>query len=287
MLSKIKGLIPNWLRKGVLSPLRRYIGGFFTAIGNRILSSRDSLVPPASKNETGYGNFRAIGYKIVILLIKLAGLKPNHKILDIGCGMGRIAAGLLDFVNKDAEYHGLDVVKNNIKWCAEKIPPRNPNFHFQHLDIRNKDYNPHGTIEGTDFKAPLPDGSMDIVILTSVFTHLMPDVTINYFKEISRVLRPGGKMFCTWFLYEDDEQDPTALDQMDKELGFSDNSLPMARYKYRDNPEATIGYELSWVLTEAEKVGLHLHSEVHYGSWAGAKRRRVPLMQDILVLEKT
>ena len=146
MLNTIKGLIPNWLRKGVLSPVRRSIGGFFTAIGNQFLSARDPLLPPASKNETGYGNFRAIGYKIVILLIKLAGLKPDHKILDIGCGMGRIAAGLLDFVNKDAEYHGLDVVKNNIKWCTEKIPPRNPNFHFQHLDIKNKDYNPHGTI---------------------------------------------------------------------------------------------------------------------------------------------
>ena len=266
--------------------MRRSVGGFFTAIGNRFLAARDPLVPPASKNETGYGNFRAIGYKIVILLIKLAGLKPDHKVLDIGCGMGRIAIGLLDFLNKDAEYHGLDVVKNNIKWCTEKIPPRNPNFHFQHLDIQNKDYNPHGTIEGTDFRVPLPSDSMDIVILTSVFTHLMPDVTINYLKEIARVLRPGGKVFCTWFLYEDDEKDPGVLGKMQKEMGFTDSAYPMARYKYRDNPEATIGYELSWVLTEAEKQGLKLNGEVHFGGWAGAKRQRVPLMQDILVLEK-
>lgn len=286
MLNKLRGLLPNGLRKRVLAPIRRHVGGAFSSIGDRILGVRDPLVPPISKNITGYGNFRAIGYKMVILMIRLAGLRPEHRILDIGCGMGRVAIGLLDYLDDDAEYFGVDVDPNNIAWCRAKIAPRNANFHFEHIDIHNKDNNPRGAIAGTDFRSPLPDDSVDMVILTSVFTHLMPDVTLTYLEEISRVLRPGGKLFGTWFLYRDDESSPEVLERMDAEIPYRDPAWPMARYKYRDNPEATIAFELDWLLDQARQRGLELHGESYFGGWAGSARSRVPLGQDLLILER-
>lgn len=40
------------------------------------------------------------------------------------------------------------------------------------------------------------------MIATSVFTHLIEDDAIFYLRECARVLRPGGVVDATWFLFD-------------------------------------------------------------------------------------
>lgn len=43
-----------------------------------------------------------------------------------------------------------------------------------------------------------------MVFLTSVFTHMFPPDVEHYLDEISRVLKPGGRCLCTYFLLNDE-----------------------------------------------------------------------------------
>lgn len=132
-----------------------------------------------------------------------AGLKDHEDVLEVGCGIGRIAAPLTQYLRKGS-YQGFDIVAHGIEWCQGRITARHPNFRFFHSDVFNKFYNPEGTLSASEFRFPFPDRSFDVVFLTWVFTHMLPDDVRHYVGEIGRVLRPGGRCYCTAFLITDE-----------------------------------------------------------------------------------
>ncbi len=75
-------------------------------------------------------------------------------------------------------------------------------FRFTHVDLANDTYNPNGQATAASFRFPSDDATFDLVIATSVFTHLLPDEMGNYLGEIGRVLAPGGRLFSTWFVVD-------------------------------------------------------------------------------------
>ena len=44
-----------------------------------------------------------------------------------------------------------------------------------------------------------PDASFDVIYAASLFTHLLPDETRNYFCETRRVLKPTGRCLFSFF----------------------------------------------------------------------------------------
>jgi len=59
---------------------------------------------------------------------------------------------------------------------------------------------PGGQINPKKFVFPYADSSFDLVFLTSVFTHMLPEDVKRYMEEISRVLKSGGRSVVTYFL---------------------------------------------------------------------------------------
>lgn len=122
--------------------------------------------------------------------------KSGDFVLDIGCGNGRVAMALAD---EPIRYLGFDPVPESIAFCRtafEDYPP----FQFEHLDVRNSRYHPAGAIAPQNVTFPVKDRSVNLAVLTSVFTHLETEVAaIRYLNEIRRVLKPGGRCFSTWF----------------------------------------------------------------------------------------
>ena len=97
-----------------------------------------SLTPPRGLVAIGPGDAEAIGREFLDYFIRLAELKPDHRVLDVGCGVGRIAAPLADYLSPGGSYEGFDIVSGGIEWCQTNITPRFPNFRFQVADIYNR-----------------------------------------------------------------------------------------------------------------------------------------------------
>jgi SAM-dependent methyltransferase len=224
---------------------------------------RDPLTPPRRLAFVGSGDFRAAGEELRELFANLGALRPQDDVLDVGSGVGRVAVGLTGWLQ--GRYEGIDVVPRGIEWCQRAITPRYPNFRFQVADLYNRHYNPVGRFSASEYRFPFEDESFDFVVLTSVFTHLLPDARDNYISEIARVLRPNGYCFATFFLL-DDEARRRVHD------GRDGVNFRFEREGYWTNnqriPEAAIAFEETAVRGEFERNELGI-AEVRHGSWSG------------------
>lgn len=120
------------------------------------------------------GEFETVG-ALEFCALKDAGLQPEHSVIDVGCGSGRLAHQLRDFLT--GRYVGLDIVPDLFRY-AQRLCARS-DWRF--------DVAPGTTI-------PEPDSSADFVTFFSVFTHLQHDETYRYLAEAKRVLKPGGRI---------------------------------------------------------------------------------------------
>jgi SAM-dependent methyltransferase len=146
----------------------------------------------------GEENYRQINEEFLGYFIEIGGLKPSHRVLDVGCGIGIMAARLTDFLSPVGSYDGFDVVKIGIDWANNNIARRFPNFRFSHADIFNKHYNPRGKLDPDTFKFSFESGTFDFIFLKSVFTHMRPKSVQNYMAEIVVCL---GPTVAVWLLH--------------------------------------------------------------------------------------
>ncbi|GHD49963.1 methyltransferase [Thalassobaculum fulvum] len=161
-------------------------------------------IPRAEQSFVGDGDFRAIGAEFLELFIRYGGLRPEWDVLDLGCGIGRMAIPLTQYLDASARYVGVDVNRAGITWCRRRITRVYPNFVFRHLDYQNPLYNPAGKKLPWEHPLPFEPASFDFVIATSVFTHLSRQDVKSYFRQLAEVLRPGGRLFATFFLLDDE-----------------------------------------------------------------------------------
>jgi SAM-dependent methyltransferase len=240
---------------------------------------RDPLTPPRRLAFVGSGDFRAAGSEFRELFVALGRLRPEEDVLDVGSGVGRVAVGLTGWLQ--GRYEGIDVVRRGIEWCEREITPRFPNFHFQVADLYNRHYNPVGRVSASEYRFPFEDRSFDFVVLTSVFTHLLPPARDNYISEIARVLRPTGRCFATFFLLDDKATRSV-------QEGRDSVNFRFQRPGYWTNnqriPEAAVAYGEVDVREEFESNGLQL-ALVRYGRWSG--RDDGVGFQDIVVAAQT
>ncbi|MHC4217250.1 MAG: class I SAM-dependent methyltransferase [Planctomycetota bacterium] len=139
-----------------------------------------------------------------VKLISHCGLSPADRVLDLGCGAGRLPLGILDVVGTVQSYEGIDVDTHAIEWCRHWIAADHPAFRFTHLDIHNDRYNPDGGIRLNDrFRFDFPDGHFDVIYLYSVITHMTAADTRAYMREMRRLLAPNGAIFLTAYLERD------------------------------------------------------------------------------------
>jgi ubiquinone/menaquinone biosynthesis C-methylase UbiE len=149
--------------------------------------------------DVGPTDFEATGQEFLHLFIKLANLQPDERMLDIGCGCGRITLPLTGYLSQAGSYTGIDITYEPVRWCQQNITRRYSNFRFAHADLFSQRYNPTGHYQAKDYIFPFADEDFDFIFLTSVFTHLLPQDTEHYLREIARMLRKTGRTFFTCF----------------------------------------------------------------------------------------
>lgn len=273
LVDTVRRLVPDPLR----APLRHLGNTVLDAVD--ALRGRDRLRPPRRLVYTGSGSFDAIGREFLGYFVELGGLQPTDRVLDVGSGIGRMAIPLTGYL-KGGAYEGFDVVEPGVQWCRDRITPRHPNFRFQLADLHNTLYNPTGPEHASDFRFPYEPASFDFVLLTSVFTHLLPPEVSNYLGEIERVLRPGGRVLMTFFLLNDESAALTP------EVGGPPFSVDRGDHRLVDaaDPAEAVAFDERWVREAIGRAGLQLTGPVRYGSWCG--RARYLSYQDIVIAHK-
>ena len=244
------------------------------------MKGRDSMTPPRSRINIGSGDFRKMGQEFKAYFIDLADLQPHHKVLDVGCGIGRMAVPLTSFLNSEGEFYGFDIVKRDIRWCQERIAPRFSNFHFLYSDVYNQHYNPEGKVKAKDYKFPYRDRQFDFVFLTSVFTHMLTEDMHNYLREISRVLKPDGRCLITFFVLNEESKKCIKEGKSRRTFKYP---LEGCTIDVENDPEMAVAYD------ENELKALFAANNLdklsfYYGSWCG--RDKHLSYQDIIVAKK-
>ncbi len=228
-------------------------------------------LPPASlRRWVGAADFAAEGRWFVDELLRRALLPAGAAVLDLGCGCGRLALALARDPRTSPlglAYLGVDVDPPCIRWCRRHITAAHPAFRFERVDLASSSYNPRGRGAASDYRFPHPDGSFDLVLAASFFTHLAAPALSRFLAESARLLRPGGSLYATLFLISegtDPARHPVAFP-------FPD---PPCAYHRADSPEEAAAVEEAWLLATAAEHGLALDGTIAYG------------MQDHLVLRR-
>ncbi len=137
-------------------------------------------------------DFEANGVVERELLIQ-CGLRPEHFLIDVGCGSGRLALPLASWLT--GRYLGIDIVPELVEYAARHV--NRPDWRFE---------------PAAGFTIPAADGEADMVCFFSVLTHLLHEQSYLYLTESKRVLKPGGRIVFTfiefatphhWNLFED------------------------------------------------------------------------------------
>lgn len=109
----------------------------------------------------------------------------NADVLDaaMGCGYSSLILNC-------RHYTGIDIDPNMVAFANEHYRPLVPNASY---------------LQGSVLELPIIDKSVDVYISFETIEHIQPGEVATYFKEVKRVLRPGGVFICSTPLYRGDK----------------------------------------------------------------------------------
>lgn len=239
---------------------------------------RDALVPPRGLWFVGGRKKYQTTNEQYLAFFSASGLRPEHSVLDIGCGIGVMAARLTRFLTT-GQYEGFDIVKVGTDWASSHIGARFPNFRFTHADIYNRHYNPKSITQSESYSFQYPDDQFDFAFAKSVFTHMTPPGVKQYLREAARVIKRGGTAVVTAFVIN---QESTSLIKAGKSsLALS----PSGQYWAVDPefPETAIGLPETDFIEWCTSAGFQM-KRIAYGSWCG--RAQYLSYQDIITIRR-
>jgi SAM-dependent methyltransferase len=119
--------------------------------------------------------------------LKNAGLLPQHRLLDVGCGALRGGLHFIRYLNP-GNYYGIDMNESLIRAGREVELPR--------AGLAGR--NPHLLVISA-FEFQQFHSTFQFALALSVFTHIPINAIQRCLVSISRVLEPGGRFFATYF----------------------------------------------------------------------------------------
>src|SRR4051812_39636041 len=156
LLRKLAGFAPAGARRAVAGALVD-----LKSLPSRISDPSRWGEPWSFVHNVGNGDYQAIGALLVANLQDHAGLKGDDRVLDIGCGNGRVAARLAPILRRAGGYVGFDISRAGIAACRRQFAGE-PHMRFAHLDVWNGEYNASGRIAEADTIFPAEDASIDL-----------------------------------------------------------------------------------------------------------------------------
>ena len=117
-------------------------------------------------------------------MLRLARVGPGESVLDVGCGTGTLAIAAKRLVGPTGVVQGLDASPEMIDRARGKARRAGVDVVFR---------------EGVAQALPFPDAQFDVVLATMMLHHLPRSAHPQAFREMRRVLKPGGRVFVVDF----------------------------------------------------------------------------------------
>ncbi|MEU4830993.1 class I SAM-dependent methyltransferase [Streptosporangium sp. NPDC023615] len=175
------GRVPGHLRRLARNTWLRLRNRDHVSYYRAVMRSDTARDPYAAVGSASHRRWAALGKMQFDYLLR-HGLRPEHRLLEIGCGnlrAGRLLIGYLEPGN----YHGIDISPDILIAAQETLARYRLRDRFPHLmPVRDLRF------------AALPDGAFDVVHAHSVFSHSPIHVIEECFRNVGRIMKPGG-----WF----------------------------------------------------------------------------------------
>ena len=138
----------------------------------------------SSKLYDRYNRWGGFGEAFREKILEGASLKPGESILDCGCGTGTLAIIAKRRVGAEGRVHGIDISQDQLEIGRGKARKENLDIEFQ---------------EGSIDDLPFSDDSFDAIFSTLMLHHVPRSVKAAAFREMRRVLKPGGRIVVVDF----------------------------------------------------------------------------------------
>lgn len=165
---------------------------------NKFVEYNFEQYDPDKAAEVSCGTNRAAFGYVERQALLAAGLRPTDVLVDVGCGYGRLAENLSDYIVTPGKLIGVDVVPRLIEYAREKNDNQNFSFHV-----------------GRGLELPVESNSADFISVFSVFTHMVHEDSVRYLREMSRALKAGGRILFTFLDFKERAHWPVFFEQVD------------------------------------------------------------------------
>jgi len=221
------------------------------------------------------------------MIEQLETIEPGMRVLDFGCGCGRVALPMLERLGESGSLVGVDIIPDMIEFCDQQIVPHFPNSEFFQLQAKNSHYKSWTKSESQNVKSisSLSDfnsASFDLIFAFSVFTHLNTADTKAYLKEIAALLKPGGKALLSALFINHSSRIGNKLKLSNVPFGrgiFRNKDIYFSSLR---DKLASVGFRESTFIELSVEAGFEV-CQIDYGSWPGRKNRASG--QDIISLQ--
>jgi ubiquinone/menaquinone biosynthesis C-methylase UbiE len=115
------------------------------------------------------------------------GLRPEHRLLDIGCGSLRGGVRFVEYL-ESGNYYGLDINASLLGAGRRELARAGLSERGAHL------------ISDDAFRFSRFETSFHYALAVSVFTHIPFNPIMRCLAEVERVLLPGGRFYATHFM---------------------------------------------------------------------------------------
>jgi ubiquinone/menaquinone biosynthesis C-methylase UbiE len=127
-------------------------------------------------------------------ILRAAAVTEQDRVLDLGCGIGNILIALAERTDFTHPAAGVDVSPDLIRIGEREIA---------RAGLQDR----IGLQVAPATRLPFEDGAFDVVLTSHVLKHLDDTALLASFREVARVLRPGGR----FLLWEFDKSPRSAL----------------------------------------------------------------------------
>lgn len=178
-----------------------------------------------------------------LAFMKRQGLLPNHRMIDVGCGVLRGGVQFIRYLD-EKKYFGFDKEEEFIRIAKQEEVPAAGLFDKKPRLLAAENFN-FGQF-GVTF---------DMGFCMSVFTHVVPDLIALCLRNVRKTFVPGGRFYATFNTSPEGQIDLSTLLETHK---------GMVHISWRKNERLRTKYPPSLLVDLAQKEGLEAN---HIGPW--------------------